>query len=103
MTRTCIRLSIVKLPLLKYDKQQDCEHSNTNESNSIQHLLTFCQIFSAMTKCITGEEHKVFMSDKASDNGYYLLTFMSAEKELRGKDWGSKRYLCMECLDCASE
>ena len=37
MTRTCIRLSIVKLPLLKYDKQQDCEHSNTNESNSIQH------------------------------------------------------------------
>lgn len=42
MTRTCIRLSIVKLPLLKYDKQQDCEHSNTNESNSIQHLLTFC-------------------------------------------------------------
>ena len=42
------------------------------------------------------------MSDKASDNGY-LLTFMSAEKELRGKDWGSKRYLCMKCLDFASE
>lgn len=20
-----------------------------------------------------------------------------------GKDWGSKRYLCMKCLDCASE
>ena len=30
-----------------------------------------------------GEGHKAFVSDKASDNDYYLLTLMGVAKELR--------------------
>lgn len=37
------------------------------------------------------------------DGNSALMLVCARLRYVAGKDWGSKRYLCMKCLDCASE
>ena len=37
------------------------------------------------------------------NNNTALIIVCALLRYVAGKDWGSKRYLCMKCMDCASE
>lgn len=37
------------------------------------------------------------------DGNSALMLVCARLRYVAGKDWGSKRYLCMKCMDCASE
>ena len=76
--------------LVKNDKLITAGGSVTLEESGVKQLLMteFKGVYLDRSEGKTPEEvedilHKAFVSDKASDNDYYLLTLMGAAKELR--------------------